>query len=172
MYRTFFVFVLICACISSCGWQLRTTLQSNAEIESLYIGSQLATHQTGPDSIIQGFGRRMEDLDIASADSITDAQLGLVIVSEQDRESVLGLSSDLFEQQSRLSKTVEYQVWYDGKLVIENDRVSTFRDLSEDQNNAAAKNREAELIYQEINVDLIDQLIRRLRLYLSTSDAN
>jgi len=172
MRRYFLIFLFICSAVSSCSWQLRSTLQSNAEIESIYIGSELATHESGPDSIIQGFDQRLNDLDIASIDTLANAQIGLIILAERENDAVLGLSSDLFEQQSRLSKTVEYQVWLGGEVVIENDRVSTFRDLSEDQSNAAAKNREEDLIYQEINVDLIDQLIRRLRLYLSANDAN
>ena len=164
--------LVISAFLASCGWQLRGDLQSSADIESLYIGSKLATHESGPDSILQGFDQRLNDLDIVSETSIADAQLGLIILSEQQRESVLGLSSDLFEQQSRLSKTVVYQVWRGDELLVDSDRVSTFRDLSVDQSNAAAKNREADLIYQEINTDLIDQLIRRLRLFNSTSDEN
>ena len=164
--------LFICLVISSCGWQLRSNMESSAEIESIYIGSQLATHESGPESIIQGFDQRLNDLDIEAIEAISKAQIGLIILSEQQNETVLGLSTDLFEQQSRLSKTVNYQIWFDNNIVIQNDQVSTFRDLSEDQSNAAAKNREADLIYQEINVDLIDQIIRRLQLYLSTNDAN
>lgn len=149
---------------------MRTDLQSSADIESLYIGSQLVRHESGPDSILQAFDQRLDDLDITSVTSIADAQLGLIILSEQQRESVLGLSSDLFEQQSRLNKTVEYQIWRGDELLVENDSVSTFRDLSVDQSNAAAKNREVDLIFQEINTDLIDQLLRRLRLFISAND--
>lgn len=165
----FIATLVFCILITSCGWQLRRNLQPGSALESLYVGSELAVHERGPESILHGFDQRLGDLGIESTSARSEAQLGLVILSEQERENVLSLTSDLFEQQTRLSKTIEYQIWRGEELLVSRDEVSTYRDMSEDQSNAAAKNREAELIYREINADLINQILLRLRR-LDTSD--
>lgn len=158
--------------VASCGWQLRSDTQSGIELKNLYVDSELAIHERGPDSILHGFEQRMANLDIEPSASRSVAQLALIILSERRQENVLSLTSDLFEQQSRLSKTVEYQIWRGEELVVARDEVSTYRDMSEDQSNAAAKNRETDLIYREINADLINQILRRLRRLDLTDNAD
>lgn len=154
---------------SSCGWQLRDSAGVNSETDTtltnLHVGANLPKHQQGPQSVLRVLDRRLSDLDINSAKSRSDAQLGVVILAETNDESVLSLTSDLFEQQIRLNKTIEYQVWQGDNLLVENESVTTFRDLTQDQSRAAAKNREANLIAEEMNLDLANQLIRRLQLY-------
>lgn len=163
---------LICLTLCGCGWHLRTNELSGGTLDSVYIASELAAYERGPNSIIHGFDQRLLDLDITSRDSISDAQLGLIILAEEREERVLSLTSDLFEQQSRLSKTVVYQVWRGDELVVDNAEASTYRDITQDQSNAAAKNRETDLIYSEINVDLINQILRRLQWHAGNADAN
>ena len=140
------VLLFLCGALASCGWHLRSSEQTGSTINSLYVGAELAAHERGPDSMIQGFDKRLRELDIESSKSISEAQLGLIIVSESSDERVLSLTSDLFEQQSRLSKTVVYQVWRENERIVDSEEVSTYRDITQDQSNAAAKNRETDLI--------------------------
>lgn len=171
LLKPFFVLVL-CTVATSCGWHLRSDSQSGVALESLYVGSRLMAHERGPDSILQGLERRLNDLDIASPSKLSDAQLGLIILSEERDEKVLSLTSDLFEQQARLSKTVRYQVWRGDEMLEANAVASTYRDMTEDQSQAAAKNRETDLIYKEINADLIEQILRSLQLLTPADNEN
>lgn len=158
--------------IASCGWQLKGSLQPEADLESLYLDSQLATYQRGPDSIENSIEQRLDQIGVRITNSGSNAQLGLTILSEEVDETVLSLTSDLFEQQIRLDKTVSYQVWRGEELLVARNQVSTYRDISEDQGSAAAKNRERDLILDEINRDLTDQIIRRLQRFAAVSNAD
>lgn len=166
------ILLFIFALIAGCGWQLKGNLQSEADIESLYLDSKLPTYQRGPDSIENNFEYRLEQIGVPLASTISDAQLGLIFLSEETQESVLSLTSDLFEQQIRLQKSVSYQVWRGEEMLVANNQISTYRDITEDQSSAAAKNRERDLILNEINRDLTDQIIRRLQRFAATSNAD
>lgn len=144
----------------------------DAGLDSVYLDNQLPPNQRGPNSIAEDVLARLTQTGISVLDSKSDAQLGLTILLEETETRVLSLTSDLFEQQVRLRKTIYYNVTRGDETLAINNSASTYRDIAEDQSNAAAKNRETSLIFEEINRDLADLILRDLHRYTRLEDEN
>ena len=144
--------------LSGCGWQLKGNLQAEIDIEALYFDTQIPKYQRSPDSIETTIKQRLDQIGTRIVE-IESSNIGLILVSETVRETVLSLTSDLFEQQVKLQKTVAYQIYQPNTEHPSTYTVTTARDVSADQSAAAAKKRERSLILEEINRELTERII-------------
>lgn len=144
------------ALLASCGFQLRA--QSTLPFESLYV--------TGPaGSPLTPEIRRA--VKASSQTRLTDnpkeAQATLQIISAVNEKSILSLSSGGRVREFQLHYRVSFRL-YDAKSrdLIPTSEIFLKRDFSFNDSQVLAKESEESLLYQDMQSDAVQQIMRRL----------
>ena len=141
--------------LSACGFQLRGSY--SLPYESIYVGvSDVSVVGAGLKRQIRASGTRL-------ADSAQDAQATFMPTIEAKDTVTLSYSSSGRAREKRLRYLYGYRV-VDGKgrdLVLPS-QVELYRDLTYADSDVLAKTQEEDLLWRDMETDLVQQLMRRL----------
>ena len=142
--------------LGACGFKLRGTYQ--LPFDTIYIG--VAPNSTlGADltrRIVAGSSTRV-------VDSAAQAQAVLEVLSESRSRDVLSVNVQGRAQEFTLRQTMSFRV-HDGKgyEFLGPTQISLKRDVAFDDSQALAFEAETELLYRDMQNDLVQQILRRL----------
>ena len=141
--------------MAGCGFQLRGSY--SLPYESIYIGG------ADYNLIVANMKRAIRNTGTRLAESREDAQATFLPAGEKRETKILSLSSSGRVREKRLVYAYSYRV-VDGKgrdLVLP-VTVELARDISYADSDVLAKTQEEELLWRDMESDLVQQLMRRL----------
>ena len=151
----FALLVLAGALLAACGFQLRGAY--SLPYESLYVAV--------PDYSVVGAGlkRAIRHTSTRLADSAKDAQATFQPTGELKLPTILSLSSAGRVREKRLTYRYNYRI-VDSKRrdLIAPVSVELFRDITYADSDVLAKTQEEDLLWRDMENDLVQQLMRRL----------
>ncbi|HTJ94644.1 MAG TPA: LPS assembly lipoprotein LptE [Pararobbsia sp.] len=152
------VLAVTAACLlSACGFQLQG--QQNFAFKNLYItGSGSREMKALLERKIEAGSDTKIAKEVGDADAIL--QLG-----EGQGQSTLSLSAEGLVEEYELDLTVSYQlITKKGAVLIPSSSIALNRAMTYDTQFALAKASEATILYRDMELDAVDQLMRRLAL--------
>ncbi len=142
--------------VTACGFQLRGSY--TLPYESLYLAV--------PDYSLIGAGLKRAIRASGStrlADSRADAEATFLPTAEAREPVILSLSSAGRVREKRLRYRYGYRVIDDkGRDLVLPNTIELTRDLTYDDSNVLSKEQEEVLLWQDMEKDLVQQLMRRL----------
>ena len=146
---------LLLAAVSGCGFQLRGAYQ--LPYESIYVG-------TGDTSVVgAGLKRNIRASGGVLADSAKEAQATFVSTGEVREAIILSLSSAGRVREKRLRYRYGYRIIDNqGRDLVLPGAVELTRDLTYADSAVLAKTQEEDLLWRDMENDLVQQLMRRL----------
>lgn len=144
---------------SACGFHLRGSQTTKFDISNVYVHSSSAT------KLAAEVKSQLGSSGSSVAKSAETAEYVLVLKEEYFERTVLSVSA-------ATGKVEEFQVLYtakmdlsdgDGKLIAEDDRISTSRDFTFDEDAVLGKFSEEELLREDIVRRAASQVLRRLQ---------
>ena len=148
--------VIALTLLAACGFQLRGSYE--LPYESLFI--------SGPDSsvIIAGIKRQIRSAGTTRlAESREDAQAIFQPTAEARVPLILSLSSAGRVREKRLRFSYGYRVVdIKGRDLVPPVQIEVFRDITYADSAVLAKTQEEELLWKDMENDLVQQLMRRL----------
>ena len=141
--------------LAGCGFQLRGSY--SLPYESIYVGG------ADYNLIVANMKRAIRNTGTRLADSKEDAQATFLPAGEKREAKILSLSSTGRVREKRLVYTYNYRV-IDGKgrdLVLPGS-VELTREITYADSDVLAKTQEEELLWRDMEGDLVQQLMRRL----------
>ena len=154
--RLCFIAVLMMALLAGCGFQLRGAY--SLPYESLYI--------SGADysMVIAGLKRAIRASRSARlADSAADAQATFLPTAEAKDTVALSYSSSGRVREKRLRYLYGYRIVDSkGRDLVLPGQVELSRDLTYADSDVLAKTQEEDLLWRDMESDLVQQLLRRL----------
>ena len=155
LLRLTFLSVLM-ALVAGCGFQLRGAY--SLPYESLYV--------SGPDYavIVAGLKRAIRASGSARlAETAQDAQATFLPTIEAKDTVILSYSSSGRAREKRLRYLYGYRVVDNkGRDLVLPGRVELYRDLTYADSDVLAKTQEEDLLWRDMETDLVQQLMRRL----------
>ena len=143
--------------LSACGFQLRGSY--SLPYESIYVGvSDVSVVGAGLKRQIRASGTRL-------ADSAQDAQATFLQTGEAKEPIILSLSGSGRVREKRLRYRYGYRVVDDkGRDLIAPGVIELSRDISYADSDVLAKTQEEDLLWRDMESDLVQQLMRRLSM--------
>ena len=143
--------------LSACGFQLRGSY--SLPYESIYVGvSDVSVVGAGLERQIRASGTRL-------ADSAQDAQATFLQTGEAKEPIILSLSGSGRVREKRLRYRYGYRVVDDkGRDLIAPGVIELSRDISYADSDVLAKTQEEDLLWRDMENDLVQQLMRRLSM--------
>ena len=143
--------------LSACGFQLRGSY--SLPYESIYVGvSDVSVVGAGLKRQIRASGTRL-------ADSAQDAQATFLQTGEAKEPIILSLSGSGRVREKRLRYRYGYRVVDDkGRDLIAPGVIELSRDISYADSDVLAKTQEEDLLWRDMENDLVQQLMRRLSM--------
>ena len=144
---------------SACGFHLRGSQTTKFNIDNIYI------HSSSASKLAAEVKLQLTSSNATIAASPDAAQYVLVLKEERFEKSVLSVNA-------ATGKVEEYQILYtakmdarhgDGKLIVEDDNISSSRDFTFDENAVLGKFSEEELLEEDIVRQAASQVLRRLQ---------
>jgi LPS-assembly lipoprotein len=148
--------VALVALLAGCGFQLRGAY--NLPYESLHIGL--------PDSSVIGAGLKRQ-IRAGGGTRLTElreeAQASFVQVTELRERQILSLNTSGRVREVRLRFRYAYRVIDEkGRELVPTTGVELTRDVTYDDSAVLAKEQEEQLLWRDMESDLVQQLMRRL----------
>ena len=152
----FSVLTLLLAVMAGCGFQLRGSY--TLPYESLYIaGSEYSLVIAGLKRAIRAAGSTR------LADTAQDAQATFLPTAEAKEPIILSLSGSGRVREKRLRYRYGYRIVdVKGRDLVLPGMIELTRDLSYADSDVLAKTQEEDLLWRDMENDLIQQLMRRL----------
>jgi LPS-assembly lipoprotein len=147
---------LAVACVTGCGFQLRGAY--NLPYESLYItGGDISVIPAGLKRAIRSSGSTRV------VEKAEDAQATFVPTGEWRDPVILSLSSSGRVREKRLRYRYGYRVIDSkGRDLVPPAIVELNRDITYADSDVLAKTQEEDLLWRDMELDLVQQLLRRL----------
>ena len=141
--------------LSGCGFQLRGSY--SFPYESIYLA-------TGDGVIGAGLKRQIRASGgTRIAETLADAQAAFIPVGELRDTLILSLSSAGRVREKRLRYQYAYRIVDNkGRDLVLPSQVEVYRDLTYADSDVLAKTQEEELLWRDMETDLVQQLMRRL----------
>ena len=151
------VVVVLALALTACGFQLRGSY--SLPYESIYIGvADVSVIGAGLKRQIRASGTRL-------ADSAKDAQATFLQTAEAKEPIILSLSSAGRVREKRLRYRYGYRVVDDkGRDLVAPGVIELNRDVTYADSDVLAKTQEEELLWRDMENDLVQQLMRRLSM--------
>jgi LPS-assembly lipoprotein len=155
----FLIALLAAATLAGCGFKLRgSDGQYNMPFKSIY----LAFPETSPlgtelkRNLRAGDGGRIEN-DASKAEALFD------VLSESRGKAILSLNSLGRVREYSLSYTLVFRVRNaDNKELLAPTEITLRRNIAFDESQVLAKESEEQLLYRDMQADLVQQILRRL----------
>ncbi|MFT3812691.1 MAG: LPS assembly lipoprotein LptE [Acidovorax sp.] len=160
MQRRTLLTALAAAPLAACGFRLRGVPEFS--FHSLYInapaGSGLARELV---RVLDGSGSKLQVLREPS--QMTKADVIMDLLSEQRERIVIAYNSNGQVRQLTLRLRVHFKLRaQDGDDIVPDTEILQMRDQSYDETYALAKEVEANMLYRDMQSDIVQQLLRRL----------
>ena len=156
--RTSLLIILVSLCLVACGFRLAGTAELPAQLSSIYLQTSnfSNTQRKALQRSLKKAGAKLVDEGQAGA-----ARLSVSLNSEPDQQLATSASSGDIVR--RISRSLDFNVkGEDGSFLIPPRTLKQQKDVSLDENNLLASNRERDSVALEIEQALYDQLIRQL----------
>ena len=144
--------------LAACNFQLRGSgQQARLPFQSVYLGvgenSSLGTE----------LKRYLRASDIVVAGDKADADASVEVISESRQKSILSLNSQGRVREYSLAYRLTFQVRNKaGAILLAPTEIVLKRDISFNEAQVIAKEKEEELLYRDMQSDLVQQILRRL----------
>jgi LPS-assembly lipoprotein len=147
--------VLLCAALSSCGFQLRG--QYTMPFASVFVSTP------GGSVVAATLKREITNSPAKLMTAAKDAEVQLNIIEDRRDRQILSLSGAGRVREYELKLRVSYQL-VDGKgrVFIPASAIELSRILSYDDSRVIAKQQEEALLYQDMERDVVGQILRRM----------
>jgi LPS-assembly lipoprotein len=150
---------LLCACAAlallGCGFQLRGAY--SLPYESIYIAAGNSVIGTGLKRQIRASGKTR------LAENQKDAEASFIPAGEYRDSVIVSLSGSGRVREKRLRYHYAYRIVdAEGRDLVPRSYVELFRDVSYADSDTLAKTQEEELLWHDMESDLVQQLMRRL----------
>lgn len=159
---------LVCAgIITGCGWQLRGSLALPPGADSIYV-----TAEDNYGTLTSDLRKLLEANNVQASDNKADAQYSIIILNQNEKRRTVAVGSSSLTAEYELTLDVEYRIEdADGKALVIQDTASTARSYSYDRNDTIAANEEEQLIKEEMRLNVVSQIMRRLRYSAAAASA-
>lgn len=144
--------------LAACGFQLRGSgQQATLPFQSVYLGvgenSSLGTE----------LKRYLRASDVAVVKDKAGAEASVEVLTESRQKAILSLNTQGRVRENSLTYRVTFQVRNKaGALLLAPTEITLKRDISFNESQVIAKEKEEELLYRDMQSDLVQQILRRL----------
>jgi LPS-assembly lipoprotein len=152
--------LIIAAALAGCGFHLRGTGSGNLPYKTMYIAlPDTADVNIWLTRYIRASGNTQIVEDPKAAEAIFQ-QLG-----DNRLKSILSVNAQGRVREYRLQLTYTFRmVNQKGQVLVPSNEVALTRDISFDDSNILAKDLEENLLWRDMNNDLVNQIMRRLSI--------
>jgi len=152
-------FIVAASILSGCGFRMRGADGSySMPFQSIYIGL--------PDTSPLGaqLKRNLRSTDrVAIAERASDADVQLVVLSEQQGRQILSLNSLGRAREYLLTYTLTFTIRdRNGAQLLAPTPIPLRRNMAFDETQVLAKEAEAALLYRDMQADAVQQILRQL----------
>jgi len=141
--------------LAGCGFHLRGAL--SMPFKTAYVNG--STH----DPVLTDLRRQLRLNDVEVVEAAADAQVVVRVLQLRRERDVLSLNTAGKAREYRLFYILGYAVdAADGTTLRTPDRITLRRDVTYDDSQLLAKEQEEDLLYRDMEKDLVQQLMRRL----------
>lgn len=149
------ILCLFIALLAGCGFHLRG--QVALPYATLHISGPSAT------SVSNSLKRVLRSSGVRLVDRQEDAELTLVILSDVREKSILSLSAAGRAQEYELRQRLNYRIITAGEPDLPAGEILSQRSISFNDAQVLAKESEENLLYRDMENDVVQQLLRRLQ---------
>ena len=151
--RTQLLVFLLALSVAGCGFQLRGN--ATLPFESVFV--------EGGQEIVVALERAIRPTATKVTGRAQDAQVTLQILGEEREKRILSLDNAGRVSEYRLLYRVNFKVFdVKGRELLEQQHIELKRDITFNDNQTLAKESEELLLYRDMQVDAVQQIIRRL----------
>lgn len=143
--------------VTACGWHLRGSLLLPADLKSLYI-----TAKDSHGNLVSDIKKLVQGYDINLANKRSDAQYSLIILQERDERRTISVGNDALASEYEITLAADYRIESNDKIVVPIATATVSRSYDHDPDDVLSKSEEELLLRNEMRLDLIQQIIRRL----------
>jgi LPS-assembly lipoprotein len=149
--------------LSACGYHLRGSTTGVAqEIKSIYWDGGTVQLREQLKNVLGSSPGKL-------ADSPEKAGVVVKILNEDFRRRILSLSSRGRSNEVELDYLLDYELYKEGKLLLERQSLRIRREYFNDQQDIIAKDNEERVIRNEMYQQTIQNILNRARMELQTS---
>ncbi len=150
--------LLVALMVSSCGFHLRGTQSMEASLSDIYI---VSADRFG--SFYQNLVRTFNQSDIAVTDSPAESEYQLTIGRERNTKRAIGTTKTISVAEYEIRVEVSIGLLSSsGEVVIPQTIVGTERTYRFDSVSLVGSNAEEALLLEEMKIDLVAQILRRV----------
>ncbi len=149
------ILCLFIALLAGCGFHLRG--QVALPYSTLHVSGPSAT------SVSNSLKRVLRSSGVRLVDRQEDAELTLVILSDVREKSILSLSAAGRAQEYELRQRLSYRIITAGEPDLPAGEILSQRSISFNDAQVLAKESEENLLYRDMENDVVQQLLRRLQ---------
>lgn len=159
MKRRFLLTVGACALLAGCGFQLRQA--PTFAFDSIYIGT--APNSTLGRELRRSMASGTQVTVVTPPAASTSAQVVLDVLGDQREKVVVGLNASGQVREFQLRTRFKFRLRTpQGKELIPETELLQQRDISFNESVVLAKEAEENLLYRDMQTDIVQQLMRRL----------
>ena len=149
------ILCLFIALLAGCGFHLRG--QVALPYSTLHISGPSAS------SVSNSLKRVLRSSGVRLVDRQEDAELTLVILSDVREKSIMSLSAAGRAQEYELRQRLSYRIITAGEPDLPAGEILSQRSISFNDAQVLAKESEENLLYRDMENDVVQQLLRRLQ---------
>lgn len=149
------ILCLFIVVLAGCGFHLRG--QVALPYSTLHISGPSAT------SVSNSLKRVLRSSGVRLVDRQEDAEVTLVILSDVREKSILSLSAAGRAQEYELRQRLSYRIITAGEPDLPAGEILSQRSISFNDAQVLAKESEENLLYRDMENDVVQQLLRRLQ---------
>ena len=149
------ILCLFIVLLAGCGFHLRG--QVALPYSTLHISGPSAS------SVSNSLKRVLRSSGVRLVDRQEDAELTLVILSDVREKSILSLSAAGRAQEYELRQRLNYRIITAGEPDLPAGKILSQRSISFNDAQVLAKESEENLLYRDMENDVVQQLLRRLQ---------
>ena len=151
--------------LSACGFQLRgSNGQGEIPFKTIYIGGISESSPLGVElrRYLRASGNTRVVTDPKAADAIIE------VLSESRDKSILSINSQGRIREYSLFYKLRFRVTDKDKELLAPTEITLKRDISFNESQVIAKEKEEDLLYRDMQSDLVQQILRRLAALKTT----
>ena len=143
--------------LAGCGFQLQGALDLPAGVERVYVSSE---DELSPFGV--AMRERLDAIGAREPRSASNADAVVRVLSERTGRRVLSVSARNTPKEYELFYTVNFSIDRAGTEVVPREELSMTRNISFDETQLLAKDREERILRDALARDLADLVLRRL----------
>ena len=160
--------LLVCLCVSGCGFQLRGSRGIETTLVTVYV---TASNKYG--DLHQNLVRAFTRSGVTVVDQAGDAEYSLSINAERVKRRAVATTSTISVAEYELRLEVDMVLTNGtGESVIPSTTVVTERNYTFDRSSLVGSNEEEAILLEEMRADLVLQIMRRVDATVRSFEAN